>query len=163
MLEEEKVVAPESEDEVVEIEDLDAGIKKEDVNVVEQEVTKKVTEQHVLNPEQQELFKEVLEAAKMPVTMTDAKFQLGENELDIRHLSKTNKEQMMFRTNVLSNVYLKQCLTSLVDITRLLMVIADKLGVENIVGATDEIIDKIDAQTKFRDKLKKAKEENNKA
>ena len=69
-------------------------------------------------------------------------FEQGRNELDIRSLSKKNLTQMFFRNGVLDIVYLKQILTSLVDITRLLMVIADKLGVEDIIQATDDIIEK---------------------
>lgn len=165
MEKEEKVIAPESE-EVKEIEDLDAGLKPEDVETVKEEVERKVKEQHVLNPEQQELFQQVLEAAKMPVKMNNKDFKLGENELDIRYLAKQNKEQMFFRQLTLQNIYLKQVLTSLVDISRLLMVLADFFGVKDIIGKTDEVIDKLEKENKIREKLKlekeKAKAEENK-
>lgn len=166
MLEKEKVVAPESEEEVVEIEDVDAGITEKHVEKVKEEVEKKVKEQHVLNPEQQELFKKILEEAKMPVKMTDGKFQLGENELDIRYLSKSNKEQIIFRSLVLDNVYSKQILTSLVDITRLLMIICKKLGVDDIVAETDKVLEEIGHLEEVKKQLKEKenkKEENNKA
>lgn len=167
---EEKVVAAPEESEI-EIEDVDIGLTEQDVEKVKEEVDKKVRESHVLNKEQQELFSQIMEEAKMPVKLTDGKFQMGENELDIRYLSKANKEQMMFRTGVLNNVYLKQVLTSLIDITRLLMVLADHLGIEEIVKATDDIIEKIEKQEKIKAKLKreakveaiKAEAENNKA
>lgn len=166
MLEKEKVVAPESEEEIVEIEDVDAGITEKHVEKVKEEVEKKVKEQHVLNPEQQELFKKILEEAKMPVKMTDGKFSLGENELDIRYLSKSNKEQIIFRSLVLDNVYSKQILTSLVDITRLLMIVCKKLGVDDIVAETDKVLEEIGHIEEVKKNLKEKenkKEENNKA
>ena len=154
MEEEKKTLVPESDDEVKEIEDLDAGLTEEDVKVVKEEVERKVKEQHVLNPEQQELFQQILEAAKMPVRLDNKDFKLGENELDIRYLSKQNKEQMFFRQMTLQNVYLKQILTSLVDVSRLLMVVADFLGVKDIIGKTDEIIEKLEKENKIREQLK---------
>lgn len=151
---EKKVVAPESEqEEVVEIEDLDAGLKKEDVQAVKNEVKKKVKETHVLSPEQQKLFKEILKAADMPVKLHDTDFKMGKNELDIRYLNKENREQMMFRQLTLQNIYLKQCLTSLVDISRLLMVLADFLGVKDIIAATDEVIEKTIKENKIKEQL----------
>ena len=170
MEEEKKTLVPESDEEVKEIEDLDAGLTEEDVKVVKEEVERKVKEQHVLNPEQQELFQQILEAAKMPVRLDNKDFKLGENELDIRYLSKQNKEQMFFRQMTLQNVYLKQILTSLVDVSRLLMVVADFLGVKDIIGKTDEIIEKLEKENKIREQLKaqtgktaKVKKEDNEA
>lgn len=158
----EKVVAPESE-EVVEIEDVDVGLKKEHVKLVEEETKKKVKEQHVLTKEQQELYQQILQAAEMPVKLCDPDFKMGKNELDIRYLSRMNKEQMMFRQLTLQNVYLKQLLTSAIDISRLLMIIADKLGVENLIQATDDIIEKTAREEKIREKLKAEKEAKEKA
>ena len=154
MEEEKKTLVLESDEEVKEIEDLDAGLTEEDVKVVKEEVERKVKEQHVLNPEQQDLFQQILEAAKMPVRLDNKDFKLGENELDIRYLSKQNKEQMFFRQMTLQNVYLKQILTSLVDVSRLLMVVADFLGVKDIIGKTDEIIEKLEKENKIREQLK---------
>ena len=147
-LEEKEVVAPESEENVVEVEDLDAGLTEKHVEVVKDQAEKKVQERHVLNPEQQKLFKKILEAAKMPVKLDDKKFKLGESELDIRGLSKANKEQMFFRTLVLSNVYLKQIMDTGVDILRAIFLIADAMGIEDIVGKTDEIIEKMNKRIK---------------
>ena len=143
------------QEEVVEIEDVDVGLKESDVQAIKKENERRVKEQHVLNKEQQKLFTRILKEAKMPVKLKDNEFKLGENELDIRNLSTANRTQMFFRQDTLQNIYLKQILTSLVDVTRLLMIIADKLGVEDIVGATDDIIEKTEKQNKIREKLKK--------
>lgn len=148
------------EEEHIEVEDLDAGLKKSDIEVVKAETRKKVIEDHVLSKEQQEIFKKMMKAADMPVRMTDAEFKLGKNELDIRGLSRSNREQMMFRSQVLDNTYSKQILTSLIDITRLLMIICDKLGVDDIIGATDDIIEKVERQRKISTQLKRAKNKN---
>lgn len=161
----EDIITPidEEEDvEVIEIEDQDAGLKPEDVELVKEETQKKVREEHVLTKEQQKIFTDMLKAADMPVKLDDVKFEMGKKELDIRGLSRNNKEQMFFRSMVLDNVYNKQILTSLIDITRLLMILCDQLGVEDIVGATDRIIEKIEKQRAIKKQLKSAVK-NNKA
>ena len=140
----------------VEIEDLDAGLTKEHVKQVREETHKKVIEDHVLSKEQQKLFKQMLKEADMSQVIKDAEMVLGKNELDIRQLSDKNFRQMMFRSQVISNIYLKQILTSLVDITRLLMIQCDIMGVEDIVGATDDIIEKINKQRNFKKTLQDA-------
>ncbi len=161
--EETKVVPPtedkveELEEEVVEIEDVDLGLNENHVKKVRELNKKKVVEQHVLNQQQQKTLAKIMAEAKMPVKMTDEEFKLGENELDIRKLSSGNRTQMMFRTALLDNVYGRQTLDTLVDILRLLMVIADKLGVENIVESTDEVTEKVDKQNKIKEQLGKAK------
>ena len=156
MEEEEKKTNQEtSEEEEEEIADLDAGLKEEDIQGVKDAVSDKVKKNHVLNPGQQRIFEEILSAAKMPVKMDNKDFKLGENELDIRWLSKQNRDQIIFRMSVLENVYLKQILTSLIDISRLLMVIADKIGVEDIIGKTDEVIEKVEKEQQIRETLGK--------
>ncbi len=163
MEEKEKVVAPESDEKVVEIEDVDLGLGEKDVQKVKAEVEKKVVENHVLNKEQQRIFNRIMDEAHAPVHFSDSKFKLGENELDIRDLSKKNKEQMNFRQGTLNLVYLKQILTTLIDISRLLMVVADKLGVEDIVAATDVVIDKTMKANKIKEKLGQEDSTENKA
>ncbi len=161
--EEKKVVAPESEEKVVEIEDVDAGLKDSDVQAIKKENERRVKEQHVLNKDQQRIFTKILKEAKMPVKIKDEDFKLGENELDIRGLSSANRTQMLFRELTLENIYLKQCLTSLIDISRLLMVIADKLGVEDIVASTDDVIEKVEKKEKIKEQLKKVAARKDKA
>lgn len=163
MEEKEKVVAPNSDEEVVEIEDVDLGLGEKDVQKVKAEVEKKVVENHVLNKEQQKIFSRIMDEAHMPVHFSDSKFKLGENELDIRDLSKKNKEQMTFRQSTLELVYLKQILTTLIDISRLLMVVADKLGVEDIIAATDVVIEKTMKANKINEKLGQEDTTENKA
>ena len=134
---------------------------EEDIAELKEQIKEEVVAENAPNEEQNELFKKVLEEASMPVEMTDKDFKLGDNELDIRKLNKGNYKQMMFRQGVLQNVYLKQIMTSLVDITRLLMVVCDKIGVEDIVAATDDVIEKVaEKNQQLKEILDKAKDKN---
>ena len=121
---------------------------EEDIAAVREQIEDEVIDEHSIDETQQALFEKALEEASMPVELTDEKFKLGASELDIRKLNKKNFNQMMFRIGALQIVYGKQILTSLVDLTRLCMVIADKLGVDDIVAATDEVIEKVTNKNK---------------
>lgn len=121
---------------------------EEDIAKLKDQIEDEVVNEHSISEEQQKLFEKALEEASMPVELTDEKFKLGASELDIRKLNKRNYQQMMFRIGALQIVYDKQILTTLVDLTRLCMVIADKLGVEDIVAATDEVIEKVTNKNK---------------
>jgi len=134
---------------------------EEDIAELKEQIKEEVVAENAPNEEQNKLFEKVLEEASMPVSMTDKDFKLGDNELDIRKLNPKNTKQMMFRQGVLQNVYLKQIMTSLVDLTRLLMVVCDKLGVEDIVGATDDVIEKVaEKNQQLKEILDKAKDKN---
>lgn len=134
---------------------------EEDIAKMKEQVKQEVIEDNSPNEEQKKLFEKALEEATMPVSMTDKDFKLGDNELDIRNLSKKNKDQMFFRQNVIMIATLRQCMTSLVDLERLIMVVADKLGVEDIIGATDDIIEKVSKQRKeLKEIIEKKKDSN---
>ena len=92
------------------------------IDEVKEKHEKRVIEESELKMEDQEIFAEMMKEAKMPVELTDGKFVLGDSELDIRKLSPKNYKQMMFRTQVLTNVYLRQCVQSMTDIMRLIMI-----------------------------------------
>ena len=118
-------------------------INKEKVlDKMKEDIKKGVIAESQATPEMEELYNEALKVADMPVAMKDEDFILGKQELDIRGLSKENQVQMMFRQFTLMIVYLKQIMTSVIDFTRLEMVIADKLGVEDLIQATDDILEK---------------------
>lgn len=108
-----------------------------------EDVKEAVVNDTLLTPEQEELLEKCLEEAKMPVKLTDEEFKLGEQELDIRGLKKANKDQMMFRMQILNVVYQRQITQNLVDLERLMMLILKKLGVEDIVKETDELLEEL--------------------
>lgn len=114
--------------------------KESDVAEVKKQVKERVINSNQLSEEDQEVFEKIIEEAKMPVELSDDEFKLGENELDIRNLSDRNIAQMLFRTNVLNNVYLRNIATSFIDIIRLLMLVLKKLGYSDIENALDELI-----------------------
>lgn len=108
-----------------------------------EDVKEAVVNDTLLTSEQEELLQKCLEEAKMPVKLTDEEFKLGEQELDIRGLKKANKDQMMFRMQILNVVYQRQITQNLVDLERLMMLILKKLGVEDIVKETDELLEEL--------------------
>lgn len=130
-------------------------LNEETIEQVKARIADEVREEAGISAKDSDLFRQMCEEASMPVEYLDKDFKLGDNELDIRSLSKRNYNQMIFRTLVLQNVYLKNVTSGLLDITRLLLVLLDKLGVEDIVKATDDIVDKINEQTELLKNLKK--------
>lgn len=124
------------------LEEKKKSIAPMDVDAVKKSIRDDVIKQAGIDESQAQVFLDMMEEATMPVEMSDEEFKLGPSELDIRHLSKKNTNQMLFRTLVLQNVYLKQLLTANIDSIRLLMVICDKIGVENISKATDLVVAK---------------------
>lgn len=130
-------------------------LNEETIAKVKEAIADEVRAEAGISAKDSELFKQMCDEATMPVEYLDKDFKLGQNELDIRSLSKRNFNQMMFRTLVLHSVYLKNITTSLLDITRLLLVKLDHDGVKDIVKATDDIVDKINEQTEALKELKK--------
>ena len=134
-------------------------LTEEAVAKVKEAVAEEVRQEAGISDAQSELFKQMCEEATMPVEFLDKHFKLGDNELDIRQLSKKNFNQMLFRTLVLQNVYLKNIVTSLIDLTRLMLIKLDHDGIEDIVKATDDIIEKIAEQNELNKKQKLVKPE----
>lgn len=135
-------------------------LNEETVEKVKAAIAEEVIAEAGIKEKESGLFKQMCEEAAMPVEYLDKNFKLGDNELDIRSLSKRNLNQMFFRTLVLHSVYLKNITSSLLDITRLLLVKLDHDGVPDIVKATDDIVDKINEQTELLKEIKKQQAEN---
>ena len=130
-------------------------LNEETVEKVKEAIAEEVRQEAGISDKDSELFKQMCLEADMPVEFLDKNFKLGAQELDIRGLSKKNTNQMFFRTLVLHSVYLKNITTSLLDITRLLLVLLDNQGIADIVKATDDIVDKINEQTEALKQIKK--------
>jgi len=107
---------------------------------IKEEMKKAVVKDTEPTKEQIKELEQALKEAKMPVKLTDKDFKLGECELDIRNLNDKNLAQMMFRMQILNIVYQRQMTQSLVDVLRLEMIIAKKLGVEDVIKATDDLL-----------------------
>lgn len=151
----------ETKDEVKEEEGKESAINKpldctpENAKKVVESIAEEVRKDAGISEEQSAIFKQMCIDAEMPVEFLDKDFKLGPQELDIRKLSKRNLLQLFFRQQTLHQIYLKQILNSLVDITRLNLVLLDKLGVEDIVKATDDVQDKLSEQNKTNELNKK--------
>jgi len=92
-----------------------------------------------LDEKGKKLLEDLSREARMPIKLKDGDIELGEGELDIRDLSKKSKDQLFFRQAILNSVYLRQVVQSQVDLLRLVMIILKKLGVEDIIKATDDL------------------------
>lgn len=119
------------------------GNTADTVNEVKEQIKKEELAGTELTPEQEEILIKCLEEAKMPVKLEDKDFTLGERELDIRNLSNDNTYQMFFRMQILNVVYQRQLTQNLVDIERLLMLVLKKLGVEDVVKETDDLLSEL--------------------
>lgn len=127
-------------------------LTEEDVKNVAKAIKKAQLDATKLSPKSQELFEQMLKEADMPIVLQDKDMKLGRQELDVRLLSRANWRQMDFRQSILTNVYLKQVVMGQTDILRILMVIAKKLGVEDIIEATEEVENELELhQNKNKD------------
>lgn len=137
-----------------------------------QEQIKKAVKDYVAAKKKEEIevkdedaiaLEEMLQEASMPIALNDEEFKCGPQELDIRGLSKKNKEQLIFRILTLQGVYLRNISKSLLDITNLLFVVLDQLGVKDIIKTSDDVLDKIAEENEQLQKLaKQVKKDKNK-
>ena len=128
----------------------DDVLHEEDIAKVKKAIDQAHMDASLLSDHDKEILRRIHEEAKLPIELNDKDFKMGEQELDVRKLSRANWRQMNFREQILTNIYLKQIAMGQTDILRLLMVIADKLGVEDIVQATDDVIDKVEEAEKLK-------------
>lgn len=91
----------------------------------------------------------IFQEAKQPIKITDAHFELGEGEIDIRDLSKKNRDQMDFRLRCNMLNWQKNAAQAQLDCLRLLMVVLKKMGVEDITQAV------ADLETDLRNEINK--------
>ena len=110
-----------------------------------QESKVKDAQEHVKFSElDEETLGKILEEAEMPTVIRDKDFQMGKGEIDIRKLSPQNYKQMMFRMSaILPNVYLRQILNTLVDISRLMMIWMNKAGITDISKEMEELFERL--------------------
>lgn len=119
------------------------ALTKEEKKQLKDSAKKVATKEVEMKEHDKELIEQALKEAKMPVHLTDKDFKLGEGELDIRKLSAENVTQMMFRMQMLNVVYGRQLAQSLVDIMRLIMIILKKLGCDDIIKETDDLLEEL--------------------
>ena len=92
------------------------------------------------NEDEKELAKKIFEEARMPLELKDDEVKCGEGEIDIRGLSRKNRDQMIYRVLMLNLVYLRQLCQNQTDLFRLQAAELRALGVKNITSAIEEAI-----------------------
>ena len=118
---------------------MSKGLTTEEKKELKAKAKEAVMEELGVSEEEAARVEDMLKLAQMPIELKDNDIKRGKGEVDIRKLSPENRAQLEFRMSVLRNLYLKDISSSLIDLLRLNMIIAKKLGVDDIIKATDEI------------------------
>ena len=105
-------------------------------------------EEKDLTEEEKKLWEKAMAEMNAPIEFKDSDFKLGEHELDIRGLSKKNKEQLQFRMECAKLAHLRQIAQSQIDIMRLIMVGLKKMGVDDIEQATDDLMTELNKKVR---------------
>lgn len=112
------------------------------------------------NPEIEKAFKEAMEKIGMPVVLNDENFEMGKGELDVRTLSDKNFRQLMWREMIALVCYLKGETNYLYSIHMLMIVLLNKLGVDNKTLPTEIariLKENQDITKSLQDEIKKEK------
>ena len=122
------------------------GLTQKEKQQAKSVLKEKALQESGVSPEDAKKVEDMLKLAKMPIVIKDKDIKLGDGEVDFRELSETNTRQMLFRYLTLNNVYLKDIRDSLIDIQKLLIILAKTQGVTDIIKATDEIVEELRKQ-----------------
>ena len=112
------------------------------------------------NPEIEKAFKEAMEKIGLPVVLDDENFEMGKGELDVRTLSDQNFRQLMWREMIALVCYLKGETNYLYSIHMLMIVLLNKLGVDNKTLPTEIariLKENQDITKSLQDEIKKEK------
>lgn len=112
------------------------------------------------NPEVEKAFKEAMEKIGLPVILDDENFEMGKGELDVRTLSDKNFRQLMWREMIALVCFLKGETNYLYSIHMLMIVLLNKLGVDNKTLPTEIariLKENQDITKSLQDEIKKEK------
>lgn len=112
------------------------------------------------NPEIEKAFKEAMEKIGLPVILDDENFEMGKGELDVRTLSDKNFRQLMWREMIALVCFLKGETNYLYSIHMLMIVLLNKLGVDNKTLPTEIariLKENQDITKSLQDEIKKEK------
>lgn len=112
------------------------------------------------NPEIEKAFKEAMEKIGLPVVLDDENFEMGKGELDVRTLSDNNFRQLMWREMIALVCFLKGETNYLYSIHMLMIVLLNKLGVDNKTLPTEIariLKENQDITKSLQDEIKKEK------
>ena len=135
---------------------------KEAVEATKDELADKAAENLKPTDDENKLIEDALKEVNGPIVLRDDKLVLGNQEVDIRKLSKTNKDQLMFRLALQQLGYNRFMNQTFTDILRLLMVIIKVLKPGcNLSEEIDGVMDKLAHEIKERTQPTKPEEKLN--
>ena len=128
-------------------------LKREEIEQKMREVSKLIAQYADLQKELNELpieakeeyvekYEKLQEELFKPIVVKDEQIKMGKQELDIRKLQKQNYNQLIFRQGVTACALLNDISQTMLDILRVNLIIADKLGVDNIAESLNKVIEK---------------------
>ena len=115
-------------------------LQEKHIDQFKQEKKEKVLKETQLDENEKKILDKIYEEAKRPVVLQDGEVQCGPNEIDIRELSRSNKDQMEYRVQVMNMVYLRRMNDTLNDVANLIMTLLHKLGVENLAKEMEDAL-----------------------
>ena len=89
---------------------------------------------------------EFMKQAKMPIKFTDDDLGFGEGEYDIRGIKAGTKKQIDYRFDCMKVNLLRDTAQSLRDTQRLLMLVLKHMGVTDIQGELNELLEDLSKQ-----------------
>lgn len=133
--------------------DNEKELKREEIEQKMREVSKLIAQYADLQKELNELpieakeeyvekYEKLQEELFKPIVVKDEQIKMGKQELDIRKLQKQNYNQLIFRQGVTACALLNDISQTMLDILRVNLIIADKLGVDNIAESLNKVIEK---------------------
>ena len=129
------------------------------VEATKEELVEKAAKDLKPTDEEQEMIEKAIKEANGPIVLRDDKIVLNDQEIDIRKLSKANKDQITFRLLCQQLGYDRFMNQTMTDIMRLLMVIIKLLKPGcNISEEIDGVMDQLTQEVYERTQPKKPEE-----
>ena len=122
---------------------------EKDLKKAKKQAKEESMKQVELTDEEREMIEKAEKELNQPIELKDNDIKLGNGELDIRSLSQKSINQLMFRLQSGNLAYLRYLSQSLIDILRVVMLIATKVGVQNMTEEISELIDKLAKESKL--------------
>lgn len=136
---------------------MSKGLTKQQKSQAKDKMKEMAMQDNSVSPEEMKKLEEMMKIAKMPIELKDSDIQMGEGEVDVRKLSEESYKQLIFRLFTLNNVYVRDLCTSLIDVMRLMMILLEKLGIDDVPTAMDQLMDKLSKQMKSKQMKSKQK------
>lgn len=121
-------------------------MNKATVDAFKEEKKEAMMGEYSPNPEEIEAAKQIYAEAQMPLELKDGDVVCGKGEIDIRELSRKDRDQMIYRALMLTVVYLRQVVQGQTDAVRMDASILRALGVKGIAKHLEETVEAMAAE-----------------